>query len=119
MLVHNICRSTGRFRGGRAVDFFWPARSGGCRTAVVFLCDLIFLPKQDALCGLESVRARSVFPYRFGYFLLFLLLLLQIQNRKALRQGIDCLARLHWRDRFPRLNFADVFGNDRAARTHH
>ncbi len=63
MLVHNICRSTGRFRGGRAGDFFWPALAFA---AVAFLCDLIFLPKQDALCGLGWVRARSVFPYRFG-----------------------------------------------------
>src|SRR6266566_1620450 len=102
---HNICRSSGRFRGGRAGDFLWTARSGGCRTAVAFLCDLIFLPKQDALCGLGSVRARSVFPCRLWYFLLFLLLLLQIQNKKTLLQGrnkrtsksmraLNCLARL-------------------------
>src|SRR6266567_3396497 len=66
MLVHNICRSTRRFRGG-AVGRFFLVRAG--------------------ICGLGSVRARSVFPCRFGYFLLFLLLLLQIQNKKALLQG--------------------------------
>jgi hypothetical protein len=102
MLVHNICRSTRRFRGGRAGDFFWPAQAFA---AVVFLCDLIFLPKQNALCGLGSVRARSIFPCRCGYFLLFLLLLLQIQTKKSIaseeekeneqeHESIDCLARL-------------------------
>jgi hypothetical protein len=63
MLVHNICRSTGRFRDGCAGDFFWAAQAFA---AVVFLFDSIFLPKQDALCGLGSVRARSAFPCRCG-----------------------------------------------------
>ena len=79
MLVHKICRSTGRFRGVRARDFSWPAQAFA---AAVFLCDLIFLPKQDALCGWGSVRARSVFPCRFGVSLLLLLLLLLLQIEK-------------------------------------
>jgi len=85
--------------------------------AAALFYGLVWPPVPEQLCGPAKGHARLVSPYDLR------LVEAPVSNaylsNSALGTSATTTVSAHWRGAFPWLNFVDVFGDDRAARSHH
>src|ERR1017187_8895696 len=101
--------------------------------AAVSIFDSVFRPRQSALCDQMKGRARLVFPFRSQQRSSLTADYADFTDQMRRKRetilsdlfpfmagcGWDCRLYTDWRSQFHRVKSADVFGNDRVARSHH